>query len=370
MIKYLGSKRRLVPVLGRICQATGARSALDLFTGTTRVAQEFKRCGATVTAVDLARYAEVFARCYVETCATTVDKDDLAEAVAHLDALPGKPGYVTETFCVRARYFQPHNGARIDAIRDAIEHTYRATPLYPILLTSLIEAADRVDSTAGVQMAYMKRWSRRSYRPLELRVPSLLPGTGRALRGDACALASKLGPHDLAYLDPPYNQHRYAANYHVWETLVAWDAPPHYGVACKRADLRDPATASAFNRKREMPAALARVVRDVEAEVVVLSYNDESWVDLAALHDMCAVKGHVAALAFDSRRYVGALIGIHNRRGEKVGRVGRTRNVEYLLVAGPRRAVERAVAAAEEGPVPCRRVRLPHSEGGATPPPE
>lgn len=367
MIKYLGSKRRLVPVLGRILHATGARSALDLFTGTTRVAQEFKRCGATVTAVDLARYSEVFARCYVETCATTIDKDDLADAIAHLDSLPGTPGYVTETFCVRSRYFQPHNGERIDAIRDEIERSYRATPLYPILLTSLIEAADRVDSTAGVQMAYMKQWSRRSYRRLELRVPSLLPGTGRALRGDACELAAAIGAHDLAYLDPPYNQHRYAANYHIWETLVAWDAPAHYGVACKRADLRDPGATSAFNRKRRMPAALARVIRDVAADVVVLSYNDESWVSLAELHEMCSAKGHVAVLAFDFRRYIGAVIGIHNPRGEKVGRVRRTRNIEYLLLAGPRRTVERAVAAAGEGPVPCRRVGLPHSGCAATP---
>ena len=35
------------------------------------------------------------------------------------------------------------------------------------------------------------------------------------------ALAPALGHFDLAYLDPPYNQHRYFTNYHVWETLVA-----------------------------------------------------------------------------------------------------------------------------------------------------
>ena len=45
MIKYIGSKRRLVPVLGDLAAAVGARTALDLFTGTTRVAQEFKRRG-------------------------------------------------------------------------------------------------------------------------------------------------------------------------------------------------------------------------------------------------------------------------------------------------------------------------------------
>ena len=51
--------------------------------------------------------------------------------------------------------------------------------------------------------------------------------------------STTLGSFDLAYLDPPYNQHRYFTNYHVWETLVAWDAPEHYGVACKRIDARD-----------------------------------------------------------------------------------------------------------------------------------
>ena len=50
MIKYLGSKRVLVPVLGTMADAAGARTAVDLFSGTTRVAQEFKRRGIEVTA--------------------------------------------------------------------------------------------------------------------------------------------------------------------------------------------------------------------------------------------------------------------------------------------------------------------------------
>ena len=118
--------------------------------------------------------------------------------------------------------------------------TTRARALYPILLTSLIEAADRVDSTTGVQMAYVKQWAPRSYQPLTLRVPELLAGhRDRAARRRARRRARRSAPCDLAYLDPPYNQHRYFTNYHVWETLVAWDAPEHYGVACKRIDARD-----------------------------------------------------------------------------------------------------------------------------------
>jgi adenine-specific DNA-methyltransferase len=346
VIKYLGSKRRLVPVLTRICRAARASTALDLFTGTTRVAQAFKQLGVGVTAVDTARYSEAFARCYIETDATAVDKDDLRDALAHLGSLRGEPGYFTETFCVRSRFFQPFNGARVDAIRDAIDRDYAGTPLSPLLLTSLIEAADRVDSTTGVQMAYVKKWAPRSYRPLALRAPELLVGPGSARRGDAVALAAHLGQFDLAYLDPPYNQHRYFTNYHIWETLVAWDDPLHYGVACKRVDARDDTTKSVFNARRAMPDALRAVVRDVQARVVVLSYNDESWVSLDELYEMCAPRGAVEVLEFDSKRYVGAQIGIHNPRGERVGTVSHVRNLEYLLIAGERREVARLARAA------------------------
>jgi adenine-specific DNA-methyltransferase len=347
VIKYIGSKRRLIPVLSTIAVASGARRALDLFCGTTRVAQAFKAQQMTVTAVDSARYAEVFARCYVETDARAVDAGELREAIAYLDALPGQPAYVTETFCVLSRFFQPFNGERIDAIRQAIESEFATSPLYPILLTSLIEAADRVDSTTGLQMAYVKQWSSRSFAPLALRVPELLAGDGTALRADACAVAGELGPFDLAYLDPPYNQHRYFTNYHVWETLVAWDAPEHYGVACKRVDARAEHTKSVFNSKRTMVPALAALVADVRCELLVLSYNDESWLSLDELVALCGHHPSVQTLSFPSARYVGARIGIHNPSGAKVGTVSHLENLEHLVLAGERRTVARVTAAVE-----------------------
>jgi adenine-specific DNA-methyltransferase len=336
VIKYLGSKRRLVPALGELAARHRAGTAIDLFTGTTRVAQELKRRGARVWAVDSARYSEALARCYVQADAREVDRAELSAALTHLDALPGRDGYFTETFCRRARYVQPHNGRRIDAIRNAIRDDFSGSALEPLLLTSLLEAADRVDSTTGLQMAYLKRWAPRSYRQLELREPALLDGTGVALRGDALELARGLPEVDFAYLDPPYNQHSYYRNYHVWETLVAWDAPEHYGVACKRADCRDPANRSPFNSRPRFREALAEVIGAVRARVVVLSYNDEAWVTLEELVELCgdARAGEVEVLAFDSKRYVGAQIGIHNPAGERVGRVGRLHNIEYLVVSG------------------------------------
>ncbi len=99
MIKYLGSKRTLVPVLGDLAVRVGARTAVDLFTGTTRVAQEFKRRGIFVTATDVATYSQVMSDCYIATDAAGVDKQELMNELKYLESLPGEPGYFTETFC-------------------------------------------------------------------------------------------------------------------------------------------------------------------------------------------------------------------------------------------------------------------------------
>jgi len=101
------------------------------------VAQAFKQEGLAVTAVDTARYSEMFARCYIET-----DSPRRPRGVGRGRRRPERasrpPGYFTETFCVASRFVQPANGERIDAVRDAIEDRYRGTALYPILLTSLL----------------------------------------------------------------------------------------------------------------------------------------------------------------------------------------------------------------------------------------
>lgn len=353
MIKYLGSKRVLVPVLGGIAAAAEVSTAVDLFTGTTRVAQEFKRRGIEVTATDVASYSEVLSDCYIAADAATVDHEALQREIDRLNALPGEPGYVTRTFCEESRFFQPRNGARIDAIRAAIDRDHPFGQVRSILLTALLIAADRVDSTTGLQMAYLKQWSPRSKRDLELKLPELIPGRGHTVRGDAMETVDRLAPVDLMYLDPPYNQHRYFTNYHVWETLVRWDEPEHYGIACKRVDARDDHTRSVFNRKQTMPAALASLIARARAQLLVVSYNDESWISADEMTTALLDAGHecVRVLAFDSKRYVGAQIGIHGPTGEKVGEVKRLRNVEYLFVAGERDRVEAASAPAGRRPV-------------------
>lgn len=307
------------------------------------MARAIKSLGIETTASDVASYSEVFAKTWIELDGSAVDLTELDRALAQLNRLPGKPGYFTENFCLQARYFQPENGARVDSIREHIESEYRDSWMYYPLLAALILAADRVDSTTGVQMAFLKSWSRRSRNPLELRDPDLISGVGHAIRGDVTEIAASLPEADLAYLDPPYNQHRYFGNYHVWETLVRWDKPDTYGIANKRVDTRAAHNKSAFNTRKTMPSALAKLVGDLRCETIMLSYNNESWLTREELLDIASVKGHVEILDFDFKRYVGSQIGVYNKSGEKVGLPAHRNNIEHIVIAGNKQTVRRMI---------------------------
>jgi adenine-specific DNA-methyltransferase len=336
VIKYIGSKRAIAPLLEDLARRLPVSSVCDLFAGTTRAGQAFRRAGCRVLTNDVASYSEAFGQAYI-AADETLDRARLRETIDRLQALPGAPGYVTETFCSQARYFSPANGARIDAIRAAIDAIDAPEPLHGCLITSLLEAADRVDSTCGLQMAYLKRPAPRSLQPLTLREPQKVAGpVGQVAREPANDLARALEGIDCTYLDPPYNQHSYFSNYHAWETITRGDRPEPYGVARKRIDCRT--TRSPFNRARDAWPALVDLIGALRTPWVILSINDEGFHEPAEVAGLLAERGHVAALAMDVPRYVGARIGIHNPAGERVGSVSHVRATEWLIVSGPDRA--------------------------------
>lgn len=336
MIKYIGSKRAIAPMLEGLARRLPVTSVCDLFAGTTRAGQAFRRAGCRVVSNDLASYSEAFGHAYI-AAGGSLDRRRLRALIDHLEALPGEPGYVTETFCVQARYFSAANGARIDAIRAGIDAMDFDEAMRGCLITSLIEAADRVDSTCGLQMAYLKSPAARSLQPLRLREPEPVSGPeGVVTREAANDLARALEGVDCAYLDPPYNQHSYFSNYHAWETITRGDRPESYGVARKRIDCRS--TRSPFNSAREAWPALVDLVGALRTPWVLLSVNDEGFHEPAAVAELLGERGHVAALAMDVPRYVGARIGIHNPAGERVGAVSHVRATEWLIVSGPDRA--------------------------------
>jgi adenine-specific DNA-methyltransferase len=335
LIKYIGSKRTLVPrIVETVRLLPEVKTVLDLFSGTSRVGHALKSAGYAVSSNDHNAYAACLATCYVQADRDEV-LNDAERVIRELNALPGVPGYFTETFCERSRFFMPKNGARVDAMRDHISSLALGRELEAVLLVSLMEAADRVDSTTGLQMAYLKSWAPRAHNDITLRMPAVLSrspwGKGRAVQLEALEAAKQIVA-DLTYIDPPYNQHSYLGNYHVWESLVLWDKPEVYGIACKRIDVRE--RKSAFNSKRGAREAFKDVINATQSRFMIVSFSNEGYHHFDDIVALLKPRGEVAAIEVDFKRYVGAQIGIYNLKGQVVGEVSHLRNKEFIFVVG------------------------------------
>lgn len=332
VIKYLGSKRTLLPhILSAVKSHTDVHSVFDAFSGTSRVGKCLRENGYRIQSNDYSQYATTLATAYVAS--TGKDFFDAAEVLPELQALKGRAGWFTDTYCVKSRFFQPFNGERIDAIREHIDVLNVSLNAKAILLTSLMEAADRVDSTVGLQMAYLKQWATRSFNALELKMPDVFweGCRGRVFQLDALE-AMTYTDCDLIYLDPPYNQHSYLGNYHIWESLVRWDKPEVYGVACKRVDVKTRKSDYNFKAKAlpAFQALVAAVPRDT-TKVVLVSFSDEGYLKREDIVTTLETIGTVTVEEIDYKRYVGSQIGISNPQGVKVGSAGKARNTEYLF---------------------------------------
>ena len=204
-IKYTGSKLKMLPyILPMVADLGDVHTALDAFSGTTRVAQAFSQIGLDTTANDISEWSQVFATCYL-----VADKPDsfYQLIIDELNALPGYYGWFSEHYGGEGeegkRPFQLKNTMRLDAIRDRIDTLKLSWEDKCVLLTSLILALDAVDNTLGHYAAYLSGWSPRSYNDMVLKVPQRFPIHTRnsVSKKDVFDVVSTY--HDLVYLDPP-----------------------------------------------------------------------------------------------------------------------------------------------------------------------
>ena len=311
-IKYTGSKLKILPYIIDMIAELNIGSALDAFSGTTRVSQAFSQIGYDTTANDISIWSNVFATCYLLS-----RKPDsyYIPMIQELNSLKGYKGWFSENYGGESeddkKPFQLKNTMRLDAIRDKIEEYNLPWEDKCVLLTSLIYAMDSVDNTLGHYAAYLSGWSQRSYNDIKLKLPKRHPveSTNRVVQGDVFDIVKEY--HDLVYLDPPYGSNnekmppsrvRYAAYYHIWKSVILNDKPKLFGKANRREDSRDTVSPSIFEEyKRNEDGnfiamqAIKDLIQQTNAHYILLSYGSGGRATKEELNDILHSNGNVIA---------------------------------------------------------------------------
>jgi adenine-specific DNA-methyltransferase len=130
-------------------------------------------------------------------------------------------------------------------------------------------------------------------------------------REDATELARRV-ECDIAYIDPPYNQHQYGSNYHLLNTIALWDKPkvsrhvlPGRGRRGKSAIRPDWNTLrrSAYCYSSTAEAAFSELAARIRARYVLVSYSTDGIVPTDKLLGVLAERGHLSVLTRHYKRY-------------------------------------------------------------------
>ncbi len=287
--------------------------------------------GCNVICNDKAVWSEVFGKCYLLATKRTQDYQPIID---HLNSLPPVDGWFTWHYggqpnggCAvqsdgRKKPWQAHNTRKLDAIRQEIEILGLDLVDKSVVLTSLMLALDRVDSTLGHYVSYLKDWSPRSYGNLWLKVPAIFSSLGehQVHRCDIFDLLPELKV-DLAYFDPPYGSNndkmppsrvRYSAYYHIWQSVCLYDKPQLFGKANRRRDTSDRVASSEFEEFRRSPRgrfvaveAIEDLIRKTQARWIVLSYSSSGRATAQELDEIMRTNGSLSdVVAIDYKRNV------------------------------------------------------------------
>lgn len=338
MEKYLGNKTTLLPVIEAFLKERmpAVTSISDLFAGTTNVSRHFRRSGIAVATGDLNRFSYVLARAYLTTsfwptmegvagafdpaffemlrftAERHIPADEkathrravapLARALAVLQAAGESnrvPGVFHTYFCAngsrsgfvsirggsgRRNYFSEGNALIIDGVltelrRWRLSGTIDQNELM-ILLASVIEEVVITANVSGTfhDFSREKLWPN-ALQHFTLRMPPIVLSAARAevLNADAFGAAGVIAPHDVCYIDPPYNFRQYGAYYHLLNFVAAYPFlgdPESYAadLSFVRGQNMADDHSSEFCFRDKFIGALRALIERVPSKHIVLSY--------------------------------------------------------------------------------------------------
>ncbi len=362
LIPYIGNKRKLIPLIEQAIHKTGVTRGVffDVFAGSGVVSRLAKAFGHKVISNDWEPYSYTINHAYIKQNRAPAFRKlgGMQKAFDILNNLKPRKGYIATYYCPKhdenadpdreRMFYTQENGRRIDAIREKIEEWEENGIINEnekrALLAPLIFQAAYCSNTSGVFKAYHRGWGGSTntalYRirsKLAVEPPIFLNNRQRneVYQEDANELVSEI-KCDIAYIDPPYNQHQYGSNYHLLNTIDLWDKPEinkeiliggrTVNKSAIRKDWRTERR-SLYCYRDTAPQAFRDLIRKLKARYILISYSTDGLISFDALLDMFAEKGRLDIVTKRYKRY-----RVSSQRYSGVDVSDRGYNTEFVMI--------------------------------------
>jgi len=322
LITYIGNKRSLLPFIGEALGVVKKRlgreklKIFDAFSGSGVTARYFKAHAELLLVNDLEAYSETINRCYL------VNKDELPleelreihEALLRrLREEPLRKGFIAELYAPQDEnsiksgeraFYTSRNAMFIDTARQYIEEVDPA--LRHFFIAPLLSEASVHANTAGVFKGFYKDRHTGEGRfggtnkdalsrikgDIELPFPvwSNFSCPVKIFRQDANALVSQLIETDMAYFDPPYNQHPYGSNYFMLNLILSYQRP---GATSPVSGIPPDWNRSAYNKRQGAAPAFGELVEKTRSKFILVSFNSEGFIPPAEMRALLEQAGRV-----------------------------------------------------------------------------
>jgi adenine-specific DNA-methyltransferase len=335
LITYIGNKRSLLGHIGTAVSTVKARlgkghlRVFDAFAGSGVVSRFFKRHAALLVSNDLETFAAVAARCHLRNRGT-VDLPRLRQTVDQLNAAVDRanfgPGFIEELYAPHDEtaitaddrvFYTRANAARLDNYRrllDQVDAADRDLLLGPLLSEASVHAntsgvfkgfyKDRLTGVGKFGGSHGDALTRiQGQIALDVPVLSRFECEVEVHRHDANALARRLGRLDLAYFDPPYNQHPYGSNYFMLNLLVSYQRPT---TVSEVSGIPTDWQRSDYNVRSRCFRRLADLVETVDAPFILVSFNDEGFIAPAEMREFLATVGKLEIIEIPFNTFRGS----------------------------------------------------------------
>ena len=323
-MNYIGSKLKLSSwieeeVKKEVGDDLSDKVFCDIFAGTGIVGRTFKKDVKQVISNDLEHYSYVLNRNYIG------NYKDIKESKKYIKVLNDLPlrddGFVYKHYCIgggsKRQYFSDENGMKIDTIRMKIKE-YREVNkigdyLYYFLLASLLESADKVANTVSVYSAFLKHIKKSASKELVLKSADFITcdNSHKVFNMDSNELIKEISG-DILYLDPPYNQRQYSANYHILNTISKYDDFEPRGKTGLREYNR-----SDYCKKREVHQSFEELIKNADFKYIFLSYNNEGLMSESDVEQIMKKYGNYKLVQTEYQRFKADKTENRNHKADK-----------------------------------------------------